>query len=80
MKNGKIYNSAKIIYEIYEHQGEYSLEVYSEGCKDSNNPYEHCKITNMTNELSVIEAFVELISTNCAQPIHIPELAEDYLS
>ncbi len=79
MKDSKIYCSAKIIYEISEESGEYSLEVYQEGLKYSENPDYYCRINNITNEKNIIEKFAEFLSLNCAMPIHIPELTEAYL-
>lgn len=79
MYEGRIYHSSEIFYEITEENNQYSLEVYEKGFRHSPDPDRCCKIEQVTDSIEEIEKFAQHLAHNCALPIHIPELTEDFL-
>lgn len=80
MKKENIYRSPVIYYEIEEDNNSYHLDVYIEGHKNSPLKNLHCKLSDFTNDIERIHCFARNLSENAALPVHIPELAEEFLS
>ena len=80
MEKEAIYHSPVICYEVSYSNGAYNLEVYIDGFKGSKSPKLYCRICNFSEDGKNIHNFAQAISQNAALPIHIPELAEEFLS
>lgn len=80
MKEKKILTSPRIFYELETVNNHCNLSVYLEGFADSKDPEVCCKIEDFTEDTQKAVRFIENISHACALPVHIPELAEEFLS
>lgn len=80
MEKQTIFYSKRICYEIKSLNKSFSIDVYTEGFADSKDNTQHCFIENFCEDIETATAFVKLLSSSCALPVHIPELAEEFLS
>lgn len=80
MDSEKIYHSPVICYEISKQNKGYQLDVYLQGHKESTDPKLHSTLRDFSDNRESADTFAEYLCASCALPIHIPELAEEYLS
>ena len=80
MEQDNVYHSPVICYEISFSDKAYNIDVYLEGHKNSDSPNLHCEIRNFSEDEEFARRFAFMLSQNAALPIHIPELAEEFLS
>lgn len=80
MEDSIIYRSPVICYEVERHNHSYNISVYLEGFKNSASEKYFCEIKNFSQDETTAREFALLLSQNAALPIHIPELAEEFLS
>ncbi len=76
----QIYYSPLICYEVTEEEGAFGVDVYYSEFKDSEKPELHCIIKNFSETSEKAHSFAKELAKNCALPLHIPELAEEFLS
>ena len=80
MEQSTIYRSPVICYEISHSNNAYHIDVYVDGFKNSTLADMHCALLNFSTESEIAHRFAKLMSQSAALPIHIPELAEEFLS
>ncbi len=80
MDSENIYYSPIICYEVSKSDDGYLIDVYLQGHKLSTNTNLHCTLRNFSEDMQTATDFARYLSANCALPVHIPELAEEYLS
>lgn len=80
MEENTVYYSPVICYEIIPEKNSYHIKVYLNGCQGSKNNELCCELRDFTEDKAKAEAFAEHLAKNAALPIHIPELAEEFLS
>ncbi|MGN0453047.1 MAG: DUF6514 family protein [Ruminococcus sp.] len=81
MKRVKVYYSPVICYEIIKSDSQnYSIDCYIEGKTGAGDPNSRCVLEDFSNDMETAEAFTKLLAENGAFPIHVPELAENFLS
>lgn len=80
MEESVIYRSPVICYEVSKNRNSYDIHVYLEGHKNSVCKDQSCEIKDFSRERSKALDFALMLSRNCALPIHIPELTEEFLS
>ena len=72
--------SPTICYEISKSSNGYGIDIYLEGHKHSQKPHLHYYLADFSQDRKNAEDFAHYLSANCAMPVHIPELAEEFLS
>jgi len=80
MQPNIIYRSPVICYEISKHNNAYQIDVYIDGHKNSLRKDLHCVLKDFSEDESKARHFALVLSQNAALPVHVPELAEEYLS
>ena len=75
-----IYYSPVVCYEISHTDNSYHITVYLKGHKHSKDSALFCELKNFSDEKEKAESFARSLAQNAAMPIHIPELAEEFLS
>ncbi len=80
MKAKQIYHSPVICYEVTEENSSYGVSVYYSTHGKSDNPQLCCVIKNLTSNIEKAHTFAKELANSCALPIHVPELAEEFLS
>lgn len=80
MEESVIYRSPVICYEVSKNEKAYDISVYMEGYKNSECRNQSCKIKDFSQDRNRALDFALMLSRNCALPIHIPELTEEFLS
>lgn len=80
METENIYYSPLICYELSYENKSYGIDVYLQGHKNSSDPKLHLTIKDFSQDEAFTRGFLQLISSGCALPVHIPEIAEEYLS
>ena len=80
MEQDIVYRSPLILYKVSRRNNSYNIDVYLEGFKSSDNKNYHCEIKNFSADAEKAKTFARILSQNAALPIHIPELAEEFLS
>jgi len=75
-----IYYSPIICYEISYSENSYHITVYLKGHKNSKDSALFCELRNFSEDKTEAETFAKSLAENAAMPIHIPELAEEFLS
>ncbi len=80
MDSEMIYHSPVICYEISKSNKMYQIDVYLQGHKESTDPKFHSILRDFSDNSADAKVFAEHLCANCALPIHIPELAEEFLS
>ena len=80
MEQNTIYRSPVVCYEISYSNKAYHIDVYVEGFKNSPLDTLHCSLKNFSTDAQSAHRFAKLMSQSAAMPIHIPELAEEFLS
>lgn len=80
MDSENIFYSPVICYEVTDGNCGYQIDVYIKGHKHSTDPEFHCILNNFSEDINTAESFARYLSANCALPVHIPEIAEEYLS
>ena len=80
MEDQIIYYSPVICYEVIPHQNSYSVDVYFQGSKDSDDENLHSFLKDFSEDKETTLNFVISLSKNAALPLHVPELAEEFLS
>ena len=80
MEESVIYRSPVICYEVSKNQEAYDISVYMEGYKNSKSKKHNIEIKGFSEDKSKALDFAFTLSRNCALPIHLPELAEEFLS
>ncbi|MBE6738516.1 MAG: hypothetical protein E7566_07710 [Ruminococcaceae bacterium] len=80
MEESVIYRSPIICYEVSKNQNAYDISVYLEGYKNSKCKNHSCEIKDFSEDKTKALDFAFMLSRNCALPIHIPELTEEFLS
>lgn len=80
MKTEQIYHSPIICYEVTEDKNTYGINVYFSTHKGSENRELNCEISNITTLGEKAHAFAKELARNCALPLHVPELLEEFLS
>ena len=75
-----IYYSPVVCYEISQTDKSYHITVYIKGHKHSKDSALFCELRNFSEDKTLAENFVRNLAQNAAMPIHIPELAEEFLS
>ncbi|MBQ4105741.1 MAG: hypothetical protein IJC86_05085 [Clostridia bacterium] len=79
MKHSHGHQAPTINYDVKGDEGAYHIHVYLNGHSDSDNPELCSVIENFSENFETADSFAKLISSYAALPIHIPELAEDFL-
>ena len=80
MEESIIYRSPVICYEVSKNGDSYSINVYLEGFRNSDSKNLSCEIKDFSTDESAARHFALILSQSAALPIHIPELAEEFLS
>lgn len=80
METDIIFYSPRICYKIKHSCNNFSIDVYEEGFAHSKDKTRRCFIENFCSDIETATSFVKILSSTCALPIHIPELAEEFLS
>lgn len=80
METENIYYSPIICYELSYENSTYGIEVYLQGHKNSDNPQTHLILKDFSKDEAFVRSFLKFVSSGCAMPVHIPEIAEEYLS
>lgn len=80
MNDKTVFTSPRIYYEIETSGSSFNINVYLEGFAQSPDPSAHCRIENFCEDFCKAERFVKAISSSCALPVHMKELAEEFLS
>lgn len=76
----QIYHSPLICYEVTQENNTFGIDVYFSEHKDSQKAEHHCVIKNFSTISEKAHNFARLLSESCALPVHVPELAEEFLS
>ena len=79
MLENLIFHSPRIFYEIEKEGDSYGINVYFEGFENSEDSSKRCRVKNISRDIKTTAEFVSIISASCALPVHIPELARDFL-
>lgn len=79
MKN-TIFYSPVVCYEVSYSKNSYHITVYLKGHKRSRDSEHYCELKNFSDDRTKAESFARNLAQNAAMPIHIPELAEEFLS
>lgn len=66
----------QVVYRVLFKNALYSMECYVEGNTDKNN---YCYIENITEDEGEAETFLKLISNEKVLPVHVKDIAEDFL-
>jgi len=74
-----IKEDVKIVYNLFFRNALYSLECYKED-RDFDNCNNYSFVENITDDEGEAETFLKRISKGKALPVHIKDLAEDYLN
>lgn len=80
MTSQKIYHSPLICYEVTQQENSFGINVYFMGSKDACDGELHCEIKNFSNLAEQAHGFAQELAKSCALPVHVPELAEEFLS
>ncbi len=80
MKEKLTFYSPRICYEIEILENSCNINIYIEGFENSDDPAQRCELRNFSDSREKSEQFVSFISSSCALPVHIPQLAEEFLS
>ncbi len=80
MDTENILYSPVICYEISGSENGYQVDVYLQGHKNCTDPRLHCTLTDFSENEKLTRKFIGYLSASCALPVHIPEIAEEYLS
>ena len=80
MEENVIYRSPVICYEVSKNKNSYDISVYLDGYKNAAHKDYFCEIRNFSEDKEKAMGFALNLSKNAALPIHIPELAEEFLS
>ncbi len=80
MKTKQVYHSPVICYEVTEEEKSYGINVYFSNHRDSQDPELNCVIKDFTTISEKAHSFAKKLADNCALPVHVPELAEEFLS
>lgn len=80
MNDKAVFTSPRIYYEIEASENSFDINVYLEGFSESCDTSVHCRIENFCEDFCKAERFVEAVASSCALPVHIKELAEEFLS
>ena len=80
MEQSTIYRSPVVCYEISYSKNAYHIDVYVEGYKNSPLENMHCTLQNFSEDSKSAHSFAKLMAQSAALPVHIPELAEEFLS
>ena len=75
-----VFYSPRICYKITRSHKNFNIEVYEEGFANSIDKTRHCFIEDFCCDIETATTFVKHLSSSCAMPVHIPELAEEFLS
>ncbi len=76
----QIYHSPLICYEVTEENNSFGISVYYSDAKNSENPELHCEIKDFSTTSEKAHSFAKELAKSCALPLHVPELAEEFLS
>ena len=76
----KIYHSPVICYEVTEDNKSFGIDVYYEKFKNSDNNELCCSLKNFSVTEEKAHLFAIKLAQSSALPLHIPELAEEFLS
>lgn len=74
------FTSPVIRYEITEENSSFGIKVYYSEHKNSDDPELSCEIKDFSATIDKALSFAEMLARNCALPVHVPELAEEFLS
>ena len=80
MKNKTVFYSPRICYEVTSRRKSCDVNVYIEGFGSSDDPSLHCILRDFSADRKTAVSFVESVSSSCALPVHIPQLAKDFFS
>ncbi len=80
MTSQQIYYSPLICYEVTEEENSFGINVYYSKFKNSEKPELHCVIKNFSATSEKAHSFAKVLAESCALPVHVPELAEEFLS
>ena len=76
----KIYRSPVICYEVTEDNNSFCIDVYYEKFRNSDNNELCCRLKNFSSSKEKAHQFAIKLAQNSALPLHVPELAEEFLS
>ncbi len=76
----QIYHSPLICYEVTEENNSFGISVYYSDSKNSEKPELHCVIKDFSTISEKAHTFAKELAKSCALPLHVPELAEEFLS
>ena len=80
MEDYAIYYSPVICYKITRSENSYNLSVYIQGHQNSSDPTLCCTLEDFSDSEEHTRRFALSLAGSAALPIHIPELAEEFLS
>ena len=79
IKAMSVYNQEELIYNLIFKNAFYSLECFKKGkCKE--NLLNYCFVENITDDEGEAEFFFKIVTKGKVLPVHIEEVAKDYLA